>query len=308
MISYPDCQVLSKSSVILLTMKKNLKEGTAMRKLALTFLACGLGVSSAFAETGFKLPENSFSLSVRDFSWKETIDGKKMVHEKGKLYGIVGERENRLFGTVDYRLRGEIYGGRVDYKGHAVDPNTGDVYPITTKTTYAVFDAEFSLGRKFMFKQGNTDISVFPYVGLGTHYWFREPDDAEYIDKNGMPQVSSGYLEVYYVIYSPIGLQTRLKYKGVDITLYGQYNYNFFIREKVNIGDGAILKPKRGNAYRIGAKAGYKWFFAEVFYDYMHLKKSNTATVVDELSGTSLDIYQPDSKRKMVGVNVGIRF
>ncbi len=86
------------------------------------------------------------------------------------------------------------------------------------------------------------------------------------------------------------------------------YNYNFFIRERVGIGDGATLKPKRGNAYRIGAKAGYKWFFAEVFYDYMHLKKSNTATVVDGLSGTSLDIYQPDSKRKMVGVNVGIRF
>ncbi|MEJ7554483.1 MAG: hypothetical protein WKI50_00925 [Aquificaceae bacterium] len=279
-----------------------------MRKLALTFLACGLGVSSAFAETGFKLRETSFSLSVRDFSWKETIDGKKMVHEKGKLYGIVGEGERRLFGTVDYRLRGEIYGGRVDYKGHAVKPDTGDMYPITTKTTYLVFDAENSFGRKFMFKQGNADISVFPYVGLGVHFWFRESDDAEYIDENGNPQVSSGYLEFYRVIYSPIGLQTRLKYKGVDITLYGQYHYNFFIREWVDIGDGATLKPKRGNAYRIGAKAGYKWFFAEVFYDYMHLKKSNTVTVVDELSGIALDIYQPDSKRKMVGVNVGIRF
>ncbi len=40
----------------------------------------------------------------------------------------------------------------------------------------------------------------------------------------------------------------------------------------------------------------------------MHLKKSDTVTVVDDFSGVSLDIYQPDSKRKMVGVNVGIRF
>lgn len=267
-----------------------------MKKLVLGLLIAGASVSSSFAYDVY--------FSVKDFDWKETENGMQMVHETGKLIGLGIGWEGRFFGILDTKNKMEFYGKSVDYKGHAVNTLTGDLYPANTNTTYFGINPEIALGKKFKLNQ---DIAVMPYIGIGYDMWFRNLGDGTHIDEYGNTQPFSGYTELYFIGYSPIGIQAKTQYKGIDLSVYGQYNYNFFIREKVDKFGNTTLKPKRGNAYRLGVKAGYKMFFAEAFYDYLHLKKSDVETAIDD-NGNVYNVFQPDSKRKMMGINIGMRF
>lgn len=267
-----------------------------MRKVLVSAFAVALiPVASSFAESGVYL-------SVKDFDWKEDEGTAELVHESGKLIGLGIAGEGKFFGILDSRNRFELYGNSVDYKGYAQD-GKGNMYPATTTTTYFGLNFELDLGKKVKVSRDNITFSVMPYTGIGYDFWLRMLDDS----KTDTGEPVAGYTELYFIGYAPVGVALKTEYKGIDITAYGQYNYNFLIREKTDAFEDITLKPKRGNAYRLGLKAGYKILFAELFYDYLHLKQSDKEPAID-MNGNSVMVYQPDSKREMLGVNIGLRF
>lgn len=269
-----------------------------MRKVAMLAAAGLIATAPSFAETGFYL-------SVKDFDWKEREGGKELVHESGKLVGIGYAGEGTSFRLFDRRDRFELYGKSVDYVGHAQD-GQGNFYPANTTTRYLGLNYELDLGKKVKVEKVAIPFTVMPYAGIGFDFWIRSVDDAKVVI-DGEEETVIGLTEAYFVGYVPVGVALKTEYRGVDITAYGQYNYNFYIREKVDFYDIHTLKPKRGNAYRLGVKAGYKTFFAEAFYDYLHFKRSDEVVIADD-EGNLSKIYQPDSKRTMIGINIGLRF
>lgn len=234
--------------------------------------------------------ETDVYLKAESFTWKEfDDDGDQLLKESGPLFGI-GSATKFNFDPLTLKVKGEFFGGRVDYDGQ-----TQGGIPVDSDTDYWGLNIGVDLGWKFVLSE---DFSVEPFVGPATKYWNRDiksTDDA------------IGIEERWWIVYARAGLHgdrtisDRLKIfaeGGIRIPIYNQNKADLRI-----IGLRKVeIEPRRKESFF--AEAGIKWkkLKAGVYYEGLRFRKSDD----ERVSGGT--IWQPETEADIFGINVGMAF
>lgn len=228
------------------------------------------------------------------FKWKE----KTSVKEEGWMHGV------KLFGSLETKRyvflpviepSFSIYGGDVDYKG-----KTWGEEPLKSKTNYNGWNAEIKFSYKFCY----SGLTTKPYLALGREYWKRSVDSS-------IEPLAIGYTERWSQDYVKLGILPSYGL-GKSYYVYGDLyvKYPFNVKNRVSAFDVTVKPEGRlgyGAELGIGVKDAIKKnldFYASLFYERDKFGKSDTKWS-DVVQG---ELYQPESKREIYGLKLGIRF
>ena len=238
---------------------------------------------------------------VESFTFKEYKDGALFLEESGKIYGIGVTSKFNPFRQLTLKVRGELFGGQVDYDGQ-----TWGGVPVKTNTNYLGFEIEGDAGWKFMVAEKT---SVEPFVGLGYRWWLRNLENA--IAADGTAAI--GYTENWRSLYARLGVRGDHNLSK-HVRLFAEGGVRLPIQNK-NTADLTVfglneVTVEPGNKASVFAEAGLQFRFlkASVFYEGMRFSESPAVLVgVDPILG-AMHVLQPESKADMFGARVGITF
>ncbi len=254
----------------------------------------GVIAFSLAAAPALHASENSFALSlmVNDFTWEENLPGLSL-EENGPLIGLHAQGQVKMAPSLVSFLYGELYAGTVDYDGFLIGLD-GLVTPYKSETTYAGFSGAWDLGYDLL---GEKPVHVYPFAGLGMHYWLRSLDD----------DGGYGYDEYWLTMYGRVGLRvhwmansnTEFYASGALIAPF--YNYEEAVGIPLAGGDDDVeLEPKEELGFQVEAGMNYQRLHLSVFHESMTFGQSD----LDD----SGQFFQPESTREVTGVRAGLRF
>ncbi len=266
------------------------EKGIIMTKQLIVIIALSMltitGSMISFSTPALAARETDIYLNVESFTWKEFDDsGKQIIKESGPIFGLGFSGKSDIAKALTFKGKGELFGWRIDYDGQ-----TQAGTPLKTKTDYFGFKVEGDLGWKFMVAE---KYSLEPFAGLGWRWWLRNIKDTD----NAI-----GGKELWSNIYARLGVRGDIAFsEKAKVFAEGGVKFPIYNQNKTDIFD-ITLEP--GNEASAFAEAGFKWakLKASVFYEGMRFSKSNTVTISDG------QVWQPESKADIFGVNVGVAF
>ncbi|GMT48115.1 MAG: hypothetical protein IEMM0007_1681 [bacterium] len=230
-------------------------------------------------------------LKTEFFTWKEYDDsGSQLLKESGLISAMGASVRSDITELLVLRGRGELFGGTVDYDGQ-----TQSGTPVKTDTNYAGFKIEGNLGWKFMVAEKSF---LEPFAGLGYRWWQRDIQDTLY---------AAGYEETWWSFYARLGIHGNHTFSE-QLKAFAETGVKLPVsnRNKVDLSVIGLstVTVEPGNKASVFAEAGLKWtrVKASLFYEGMRFSKSAPVAV----SGGQ--VWQPESKADMFGINVGMDF
>jgi len=263
-----------------------------------------LVVMSALVALGSEAPAAAFG-GVREFSaypslqyftWEEFVGGRRILQEKGLLYGAGAAVALDLLqtdaGVLTLRGKGELFGGVVDYDGQ-----TQASLPANTDVSYFGTRAEGGVGWAFPLASSRIE----PFVGLGYRWWLRDIHDTTTTDPSqpGMIQ-AQGYTEQWESAYTKLGLAfSHLLSREWRLAVEAGGKYPFYNANTFDLGLGSMtVKPEpRWSAFaELGAR--YRQLRLTLFYEGYRVDQSPVRR-----RGT-VEFFQPQSNEDIVGISV----
>jgi hypothetical protein len=263
-----------------------------------------LVVMSALVALGSETPAAAFG-GVREFSvypslqyftWEEFFGGRRILQERGLLYGAGAAVTLDLLqteaGILTLRGKGDLFGGVVDYDGQ-----TQTALPAKTEVSYFGTRAEGGVGWAFLLARSRIE----PFVGLGYRWWLRDIHDTTTTDPSqpGMIQ-AQGYTEHWESAYAKLGLAfSHLLSQEWRLLAEAGGKYPFYNANTFDLGLGPVtLKPEpRWSAFaELGAR--YRQLRLILFYEGYRVDQSPVHRV-----GTT-EFLQPQSNEDIVGISV----
>jgi hypothetical protein len=261
-------------------------------------------VMSALVALGSEAPAAAFG-GVREFSaypslqyftWEEFVGGRRILQEKGLLYGagaaVVLDLLQTDAGVLTLRGKVELFGGVVDYDGQ-----TQASLPANTDVSYFGTRAEGGVGWAFPLASGRLE----PFVGLGYRWWLRDIHDTTTTDPSqpGTIQVQ-GYTEQWESAYMKLGLAfSHLLSREWRLVVEAGGKYPFYNANTFDLGLGSVtVKPEpRWSAFaELGAR--YHQLRLTLFYEGYRVDQSP-----GRRHGT-VEFFQPQSNEDIVGISV----
>lgn len=244
--------------------------------------------------------ESTVYLAVDSFTWKEFDNNERVVKESGTFYGVGFIYQKEFENHVTVRPVAELFGGKVNYDGHACDL-FGSCQPAESNVDYFGIKLEGELGRVFRPDEG---FSIEPFGGVGLRAWTRDIHNGVAADGSA----TAGYREEWTVLYALFGLRG-----GVDLTnkkqLFAEagvklpfYNENTAHVSHIGLGTDITLHPGKQASFFAETGIKLKKFTASVFYDGLRFSKSST------VSNGFIMAYQPRSTADIYGVKLGVVF
>lgn len=240
--------------------------------------------------------------AAESFTWREFVAGEQVLRESGPLFGV--GVDYRFFdpNSLAVKVRGELFGGQVDYVGQACDLSN-NCEPTKSNTNYFGIKAQGDIGKNFRINQG---ASLEPFAGLGFMWWLRDIKDS--ITAGG--NFAQGGEENWRTIYFRLGIR-------------GDYDFSRQTRGFAEVGArlpvytenapndlDITLEPK--DEPSLFAEAGIKFDSLKVsaFYEGLRFRESDAKFTGFYDPGTGLPIYafQPESKADIYGIRIGYVF
>ncbi|HET6420672.1 MAG TPA: hypothetical protein VFG19_10980 [Geobacteraceae bacterium] len=240
--------------------------------------------------------------SFQYFQWEEYHAGQRLLKETGPLFGAgaaIGLEGPKLGNNNFFTLKakGELFGGVIDYDGHAQDLQTGEQFPIKTDVDYFGTKGEADLGWRYTVGQ----FYLEPFGGLGIRWWLRDLQDTTSTDANGNTVQVAGYQEDWLSAYARVGLRGGFYVSGnVRVFAEGGAKYPFYTRNSTDFPGVGSVTVKPGGRWSAFAELGaqYKWFRPSVFYEGFRYADSPPSS----------GLFQPESDSDIIGVNLGFAF
>jgi hypothetical protein len=237
--------------------------------------------------------ETSVYLKSGWFTWDEQVSGSSFVSEDGILYGAgVARKDDVSVVTVAELV--EVWGGNVDYDGHAL----ADTTQIHADTSYLGTREEFAVSVKL---PAAGSLSVAPVVAIGHKFWVRTRSD-----------------EDWNTFYSKAGAAVEFTNRGWSWYGKGGALVPFYTRSHVTLSDSGysdvVTEPEtRVSAFAEGGvRSGA--FTVGVEYEGMEFgqsKKVMTSRVASTGSGIVIlanQAYQPKSSSRLVSLKLSYSF
>jgi hypothetical protein len=262
--------------------------------------------SPAFAGQSGPVEEWSILFpSFQYFTWEEfNPTGPRLLKEEGLLVGTGGTLRLGLYAKkLTLKLKGEIFGGDVNYIGHT-QPNQNSVTserPVNTDVIYFGTKAESDLGWVFPFSQ----VSLEPFAGLGYRWWLRLIQDSVAQDANGNPLSVGGATEKWMSLYSRIGARAAWTLsKDCTLLAEGGGKYPFYNENEADQPGGGTVSIKPGREWSAFGEIGVtcKRFRPTIYYEGFRFSQSPTVTVPSSSTQHQM-IYQPRSESDIFGIN-----
>lgn len=233
---------------------------------------------------------------IEHFRWKEYVDSSKLLEESGPVYSVGGLADFPLAEAVSVKLRGELFGGSVDYDGETQPPES---YPVTTDTDYLGAKLEADLGWDIIITK---KLTLTPFAGLGARLWERDIQSAPFLDESDQTvKLARGYAEKWRNYYTRAGISGNRSFAGqwtgffkagVKIPVYTE-----------NVVESVVLEPgnRLSGFAQLGAESGM--FKINVFYEGLRFSESDRVRV-----SNILYVYQPESEADIFGISAGFSF
>ncbi|MBI4848624.1 MAG: outer membrane beta-barrel protein [Nitrospirae bacterium] len=236
--------------------------------------------------------ENEYDVYLKgeSFTWKEFDNGgDQLLKESGPIYGVGGLAKLDIK-SLTLKIRGELFGGRIDYDGQ-----TQEGTPVQTDVDYLGVKIEGNIGYKFNLTER---FSVEPFAGPGYRYWERDIKSTS---------LATGYLEKWSSVYVQAGIHSDIAFYGLGkVFVEGGIKFPVHNENEADLsvlGSGTVtLEPGKKESFF--AEAGVKWKMLRtaVFYEGLRFSKSEVVRGGHQLW------YQPESKGDIYGVNIGLTF
>ncbi len=234
---------------------------------------------------------------IQHFTWKEYDSGAKLLEESGPVFVAGGITGRTLTKSLSARLKGEIFGGGVDYDGQ-----TQSGHPVTTDTDYLGAKLEADLIWNMTVTEKHT---LAPFAGVGARIWNRDIQSTLFRDQNdGETKLARGYTEKWRNYYGRAGISGTRSFDG-------QWQGFFLAGARIpvyteNVVNSVVLEP--GNRFSGFAEAGLEHgrFKISLFYEGLRFSKSDRVYFYD---GSNYGyMYQPESKADIFGISAGVKF
>ena len=283
-------------------LKAVLTSGIGLLAACLTLFA-----SPACAGTFGGVEEWHLYPSFQYFTWEEFSGGRRLLKEEGPLFGIGGSARLDLYRkSLMLTLRGEVFGGDVDYDGQT-QPASNPAFserPLSTDVVYFGTKLESDVGWRMMTEAGSFE----PFAGLGYRWWLRAIQDSTANTNQNPPQAFTvgGYTEWWHSLYTRLGLRWDCKASD-DLSLFaeggGKYPFlNWNIADFPGTG-GVTIKPEpRWSGF---AEVGFRYgrFRPAIFYEGFRYGQSPVVPI-----GGGVGLFQPQSDSDIFGINLGWAF
>ncbi len=244
--------------------------------------------------------ELSGYLAVQSFDWREFAEGSRAVRETGPLFGIGLVYPADMGGHVLFTTTGEVFGGPMDYNGHACDLTGENCEASTATVNYFGIKVEGDLSRPI--PAGG--LSLEPFGGLGFRYWLRNIDSGSTV--SGVP--TSSFSEDWITVYVRGGIRGKVAFAGKkQLILLAGAKLPFFTQNTAHtseVGQGPDLNLRPGKQVSFFAEAGMTLdrVTLSIFYDSFRYPQSPTVS-----NGISIG-YQPRSTLDLYGVRADWTF
>lgn len=177
----------------------------------LTALVMGFGPPAVLAQVATGQRELVAYVSTEQFQWQEsTPQNPEFLTETGTLtaLGVAYSNASTLFRGIYSGVDARIYGGAVDYTGHAISLTGANAQPkpFDSSTGYLANRIQLDAGYRFPLVASPLVKSFDIAMALGSDY--RERDIGGGALADGTPV--QGYLETYHDIYMKAGLGMAL--------------------------------------------------------------------------------------------------
>ncbi|HTP64299.1 MAG TPA: hypothetical protein VMJ66_02830 [Geobacteraceae bacterium] len=240
--------------------------------------------------------------SFQYFTWEEYLPGgSRALKEEGLVVGTGGTARLNLYDRkLMLKLKGEIFGGDVDYNGHTQNNPSNSARsfrPVNTDVVYFGVKAESDLGWRVPVNA----FSIEPFAGLGYRWWLRDLQSSMTLDANGNPLLVAGSTEYWMSFYGRFGARGTWAVAD-DVTLFaeGGAKYTFYNENRADVPGGSVtVRP--GNEWAAFGEIGvtYKRFRPSVYYEGFRYSRSSVVLIPFTTAG----VYQPRSDSDIVGVN-----
>lgn len=239
--------------------------------------------------------------SLQYYSWSEfASDGSRFLRESDPLFGIGGAVTFNLYDRhLLLKVKGDLFGGDVDYDGETQPSANPAVSRLPVKTDVVYFGGRLQTDVGWRFPL--VVASVEPFAGLGFSGWLRSLQDSTTISRTGTPVLVSGYDEAWYVLDTKLGARFAIPLsQDFKIIAEGGARYPFLIRNTADFPFlGAVTVSPRGK-WTGFAEVGcqYGRFRPSIFYEGY---RADQSPVNDGL-------VQPRTVSDLYGINFGFAF
>lgn len=249
-------------------------------------------------------PEYHFGVALMKFQYDEYNDSNVFLDgESGFIPGVIFKRKQDHISYYSEWV-GQLYGNTIKYTGQ-----TQSGTPLTTQSDAVIFDTHFKLGFPFA-EAPNHGV----YVGLGYRYWLRNIRSG--YDINGNPV--AGLLEHYCWLYGLFGYAANYTVNenvkvGFDVRLTNMINakmnvdflgYNNYDDTQVDLGN------KSGTRFAIPIQIETREtsLIISPYYEIIDIGRSNNVRVTSGGVPTAIEIHEPRSETRNVGIEVTWRW
>jgi hypothetical protein len=257
------------------------------------------GIIALYTTPALAAVEIDLYLHGESFTWKEFDDG-EVVKETGPLEGV-GASAKWDIKTLTLKIKGEVFGGRVNYDGSTTGSSTRR--DVDSDTDYLGTTLEGTAG--WLIPVGENSF-LEPFGGAAMKYWNRSIQSAS-IENVQVVETE----ENWFILYAPVGIRgtyfvsdtmTVFAEGGVRIPVYNQNEAD--LRELY----GVRITVHPGRKISGFAEAGVKWKLGKVsvFYEGLRFSKSDPET--EDIHGGTLTVLQPKSEADIFGIKAGVSF
>ncbi|MFW5975535.1 MAG: hypothetical protein ACOCP6_02120 [Desulfosalsimonas sp.] len=263
-----------------------------------TVIAAAALLAAAMPASGFCTDFEVYG-KIEHFRWKEYDGGSELLEESGPVYSVGGIADFPLAEPVSVKLRGELFGGSVDYDGETQPPES---YPVTTDTDYLGAKLEADLGWDITVTE---KLTLTPFAGIGARLWERDIQSALFLDESTQTvKIARGVTEQWRNYYTRAGLSGNRSFAG-QWTGFFKAGFKIPVYTE-NVVESTVLEP--GNRLSGFAELGLEsgMFKITLFYEGLRFSKSDRVYFYD---GTNYGyMYQPESEADIFGISAGIAF
>jgi hypothetical protein len=239
--------------------------------------------------------------SFQYYSWSEFAgNGSRFLRESDPLYGAGGAVTFNLYDhQLLLKLKGELFGGDVDYDGETqpdVNPNFSRL-PVKTDVIYFGGRLQADVGWRFPVASA----SVEPFAGIGYRGWLRSLQDSNTFSRNGIPVDVVGYDEWWNLMDTKLGARFAIPLSNdFKLVAEGGARYPFLIRNTAYVPFvNSVTVSPRGN-WSGFAEVGcqYGRFRPTLFYEGY---RADQSPIND-------GFVQPRTASDIYGINIAIVF
>jgi hypothetical protein len=255
-----------------------------------THLLRGLALAALLAAAA-PAPAAELYLHAGRLTWSEDDqDGRRLLDEKGPLYGVGVRAVWAPAPALELAGRLEGFLGEVDYDG---ETQAGE--PVETTTEYYGLVAE---GDVRLPLAAADRLRLLPFAGLGARPWLRRLDNTR-VD-------SGGYDEEWISLYGRAGLRAEWgDPAGTQLFAEAALRRPFYtsVRYILDLdGHGGDVSVEPGAEWTVAAEAGLRWRGAclTLFYEDLAFGRSDPESI------PPFDIAQNESSGQILGLRLGV--